>query len=331
MTLLTPPALRGNDPLGFLAAVGLLAIAEQMPDALGPLRLGWQGSRVPQAVLETKAETIEELGDRLQHVFRQLLGSNGVIPGVPADFPLEKTGSAGSDPMRMDHARLSQLRAQALDAWTRGERWLARWLSALVAPMACNTKGFTDLTPFYAPSGQMALRGLFTGALRDIEKLGGPADALTGWRRVGYTGANLDGSAIRSAAVATDGKPANQGAPSPTWLALTAIRMFPIVDDGATATTACWFRLALYHGYTRRTLIWPIWDELLDAPATRTILSHPALQPSASERDELEDRLENARGDELRALGVLSIFGSSRRTRTQGDGPLGPAVCLWRA
>jgi hypothetical protein len=108
------------------------------------------------------------------------------------------------------------------------------------------------------------------------------------------------------------------------------MRMFPVVDDGTTATVACWLRLALYPGYTRRTLTWPVWGELLDAPATRVILSLSALQPDASRRNQLEEHLETV-GDELRALGVLAVFGSSRRTRTQGDGPLGPAVCLWTA
>jgi hypothetical protein len=331
MTLLTPPALRGNDPLAFLAAVGLLALAEQMPDVLGALRLGWRRSRVPQAALETTACTIEELGDRLQRAFQRLIDSKGVIAGVPVEFPPEKKGSRGSDPMRMDHAQLSELRARALDAWRHGEPWLSRWLSALVAPMAWNPKGFAEVSPFYAPSGQMSLRGLFTGALRGVEELGSPCDALTGWRRVSYTAANLEGRAIRSAAVGTDGEPANQGAPSPTWLALTAIRMFPIADDGTTASATGWLRLALYPGYTRRSLIWPIWDELLDAPATRAMLSHPALQPAVSRRDEFEEQLEWTREHELRALGIASVFGSSRRTRARGDGPLGPAVCLWTA
>ena len=331
ITVLTPPGLRGNHPLGFLAALGVLALAAQMPDPLGPIRLGWQGSRVPQAVLETTAHTLEELGDRLEEAFRRLIDSKRVIPGVPEDFPLEKKGTKGSDPMRMSHTELSRLRAQALEAWTEGEPWLSRWASALVAPTALNSKGFVELSPFYAPSGQMTLRGLFTGALHDTKQVSGPRDALTGWRRASYTGANLDGGAIRAAAVATDGKAANQGAPSPTWLALNAIRMFPIVDDGTRASAVSWLHLALYPGYTRRSLIWPIWDELLDAPAARVILSLSALQPSASRRDQLEEHLEKAVGDELRALGVLSVFGSSRRTRTQGDGPLGPATCLWTA
>jgi len=64
----------------------------------------------------------------------------------------------------------------------------------------------------------------------------------------------------------------------------------------------------------------------LDAPAVRTLLAHPVLRLTPPADD---PRLQRGAGRELAALGVSAIFGASRRTLSQGDGPLGPARRLW--
>ncbi len=329
MNQLRPPALRGDDPLGFLAAVGLVALAEQMPDVLGPIRLGWEGARAPKAVLESTSSSLDDLKERLDRAFDAAQANGAVLPGIGPHFPVKKMGTHGGDPMRMDEKTASSRRQRALDDYLGGERWLSRWVSAFVAPFAMHEKGFLEMTAFSAPVGQMTLRGVFDQAVSFVSRSGGPSDALTGWRRAeDYQGANLDSRAVRTAEFRTDGQPQPYGAPSPTWLALMGVRLFPITDQGRRARTTAWLPVALYRGYTRRSLVWPIWEPPLDSPAIRVLLSDPILNATARGREEVERRLRES-ASRLRALGVTSVFGASRRTADHGDGPLGPAVMLW--
>ena len=326
MSTMLLPGLRGDDALGFLAAIGLLSLADQ--GLLSPLRLTWEGSATPVARVEGAYTDVRDLGAALVSVLDDLDEREGVIPGLEPDFPLPKRGS-GSDPMRMSRAAMARFFAQADDARrTSGDPWFGRWLLALAAQGATKQGGDVELTPFYAPTGQMSLRGsVFEKTMEAVRDVDGPGDALTAWRRTAYDGANFDDRAKRDAGVTTSGKPGNQGAPSPTWLAAMGIRFFAVTDDGEHARTVGWQRIRMYPGFTSRSLVWPTWERLLDPPAVRTLLAHPALELAVD-----ADRSPHLRGESatrLRGLGVTAVFGASRRTLQQGDGPLGPAHLVW--
>jgi hypothetical protein len=328
VNLLRLPALRGNDPLGFLAAVGLVAVAEQMPDELGPIRLGWSGVRTPTAVVETNCRNVDDLGKRLSSAFDRVRRDGEALPCVDPAFP-PKGESTGGDPMRMDQETAMALRRQAFEEWITGRPWLSRWVAALLAPAARHRDGYCELTKFAAIAGQMRLRRNFDNAIKATSKIGGPKDALGSWRRVeGFQGANLDARAVRTAEFRTDGQPSKYGAPSPTWLALVGTRLFPITDDGRRARTTAWLDIRLYAGFTHRSLIWPTWESVLDAAAVRVLLTTETLNAAIGSRTELEARL-RANASVLRGLGVTAVFGSCRRTADKGDGPLGPAATLW--
>ena len=233
----------------------------------------------------------------------------------------------------MKRAEMASLYRDFHAAWcTEGARWPARWLISLAAQSSIKDLKREDvqLTPFYAPTGQMALRtSIFEKTMEAVQSVEGPSDALTRWKRstgIDYDGANYDERAKRDAAVTTSGKPGNQGAPSPTWLAAMAIRLFPVVDQGSRAKAVAWQPVQLYPRYTSRSLVWPVWEPALDAPGVRAMISLPDLQ------------LEKQNGGwapkgrtALTSYGVRGVFGASRRTLSQGDGPLGPTVRLWVA
>lgn len=320
------PGLRGDDALGFLAALGLVALSEQ--GALPALRLAWAGGSAPEAVVEGDVSSRDELADRLDDAFACLRAEDRAAPRLEADFPWRKQGS-GSDPMRMAPARLSELARRAAGAWLKDDNpWPARWLLALSTQTQVTDpkRGDVVLTPFYAPSGQMSLRvSLWDKTAAAVEAVEGPRDALTGWRRTDYDGANFDHRAKRDAAVTTWGKAANQGAPSSTWLAVMAMWLFPLVEQPGGVRSVGWQRVRLYPSYTHRSLVWPVWAPPLDVAAVRTLLAHPALKlrRSASGTWQPSD------SEALAGLGVRAMFGSSRSTLSQGDGPLGPTVRLW--
>lgn len=325
---ITAPGLRGNDALGFLAAIGLLSLAEQ--GEIPVVRLAWDVRAGYRAVVDGPYRSVDDLGEHLRGAFERMRDAGRVLPGVDPDFPVRKKGS-GSDPMRMPRDHMAGFYEHAERAWLdEGSLWMGRWLVALAAQSAVkdDKRGDVELTPFYAPSGQMSLRtSIFDKTVEAVDAVGGPADALTLWRRTSYDGANFDERAKRDAGVTTSGKPANQGAPSPTWLAAMGMRFFPLVDDGRSAAAVGWQRVSLYEGYTSRSLVWPLWEALLDAPAARAVLAHPALrlEPSGDGRFRPSDP------GALAGLGVLRVFGASRRTLSQGDGPLGATVQVWSA
>lgn len=327
------PALRGNDPVGFLAAVGVVSLAEAK--AIAPVELAWRGGRVRHAVFRTDAyASVEELAGALKEVARSLVNDGAAIPGVPRHFPYASRHpldtKTGADPMRMSREAARATYLEAASAWQQGKRWFARWVVALLAPGTTDDGtpgGRVRLTPFNAPFGQMKFRDSYfdQACVRVAKEENMPADAFVGWARVDhFTGANLDARALLDGVLSTNGKPANTGAPSATWLAMMALRMFPLADDGRLRCTG-WQEVRLSREATRRSLIWPLWRPFFDGAAIRTLISHPALE------------LERTRGGRwvprgrlrLAGLGVSAVYGSSRRTRSQGDGPLGPGVLLW--
>jgi hypothetical protein len=319
------PGVRGDDPLGFLAGVGLVSLSEQ--GELPEIRLAWQGGASPVAAVDGAVRSLEGLSRDLRAAFDHLRQQQTVIPGVPPDLPPRKIGT--TDPMRMSRGDMRRVYKAADAEWVeRRGPWAARWLVALAAQTATKDSHRADveLTPFYAPTGQMAMRtSIFEKTMAAVEAVGGPGDALTGWRRVSYDGANFDERAKRDAGITTSGEPDNRGATSPTWLAAMAMRFFPMTDDGRATATVGWQRVRLYPGYTTRSLIWPIWRPPLAPAAVRTLLAHPAMRLSVSPGKEPVP----ARPIELAALGVSHLFGASRRTLAQGDGPLGPARLIW--
>jgi|SRR5579875_367725 len=323
------PALRGNDALGFLAALGVVALAEQ--GELQPVRLQWQHGLTPVAAfLSDTYRCVADLAQELSAVVQRLTEKNAAIPGVPVEFPYAQRRhddtAVGADPMRMSREAARGTYLDAERDWHSGQPWFSRWVIALLALTSQNNKGIC-LTPFNAPFGQMKLRDSYYDQAREAiqKEVQMPGDAFTSWIRTErYTGANLDERAIRDASVATDGNPNNAGAPSPTWLAVMALRFFPMVDDGQRVQAVGWHDLNLDPYATKRTLVWPVWEPALDAPAIRTLLAHPDL--------DIEQQGMKARARfpaKVRALGVTALYGASRRTRTQGDGPLGPARRIW--
>jgi len=327
------PALRGNDALGFLASLGVISMVEQAE--LGDIRLSWSGGVAPIATFHSADfRSLEELASALRREAERMHKAEEAIPRLPASFPYKarhpSDTATGVDAMRMSKEAARETYLTADSEWRQGNQWMARWLLALLSLVSQDRAGkAVRVTPFNAPFGRMKFRDSYfdQGLNYVLQKKDRPLDAFVGWEREeGYTGANLDERAIRDGAVTTDGSPRNAGAPSPTWLAVMAIRFFPIADaGGGNVTVVGWHDFSLYPNASKRTFVWPLWEPPLDPAAIRTLLAHPAVH----RLDNSAPGVRPAAGAQLRALGVTALFGASRRTRTQGDGPLGPAVRIW--
>ncbi|GAA1843822.1 hypothetical protein GCM10009836_23970 [Pseudonocardia ailaonensis] len=291
MTSLPLPALHGESPLGFLAALGTARLMTEHT-AHRPT-LAWSP--------ETGTAALHNVDLTLEDVVSELIGivaaipEDGVLPGLPSDFP--PPGEA-PDKLRLPRPDFSRFaEAVARD----GGRAAERWLSSLVTDLSVDDKGRVDITLFAAPSGKQSMRTMLDKPLglvrRNPELL---REALTSWRRYpGVSGEYLDHRVLYDATDSPNGKPAERGVPGATWLALMAYPLMVSAAENGDIRTTCW--QAFPRGPKR--LIYPLWSAPLELDAVRALLSHPVMK-----RAEPGDPPELAR-----LLSIFRIVHASRR------------------
>lgn len=331
MTTIRCPALRSDDTLGFLTALGLLELCTSTLPTAAP-RLGWEGVG-GAALLDVPIATMEELTHHLHAVATELAASDRVLPCAnpgpvrKPDSGAERRGRRESgEAVKLDPASLSAEEAIRVYGTIRDvevsdhDRDSARWLAALVNQLSSARSGFRALTPLYSPSGQMTLHQLYRDHLAAVvNELGLLGEALTGWRRrPGETGGNLDSRALNDAASATSGKAENSAVVGASWLALMAVPLFPQVS-GRRPRAVGW---ELAKGGP--CLRWPIWTAPLDRPAVEVLLSHPALEPPDPRRHDDPPTVRSPLPSKLRILGVEAICRSHRRALNNSAGALRP-------
>ncbi|WP_329091441.1 type I-G CRISPR-associated protein, Cas3-extension family [Streptosporangium sp. NBC_01469] len=297
------PALDGRDPLGFLAALGLLRVCADICRV--PTALSFSDTAAC-AILHSPYETAEEVADALRGVVASIPDS-AVLPDGGAGFP--PPSGSGKDPLRRSREDFHQLMASHPEA-------AETWLPSLVTDLALDKQGRCAITPFTAPSGQQKLRTFFEKPLEAVrnepQRL---LEALVGWRRVeGFTGEYLDHRVLRSNSDDTEGRPGREsGVPGATWLATMALPLLRITGDGHRLRATLWHRTG-----SASVMLWPLWRPALDLPSVRCLLDHRALAP--------RDRTPTVDSAMWPTLGVFNVYGAERQ-RIPGrnfDGVLAP-------
>ncbi|MGW4463090.1 type I-G CRISPR-associated protein, Cas3-extension family [Micromonospora sp. NPDC004704] len=293
-------ALDGRDALGFLASLGVVRLLRD--EARVDARLSYDETS-GCALLHSPLATVEEIVDALVPVIGTI-PDDGVIPSVPAIFPLSKIGVA-PDPMRVPR---EEFRTLVRDLVGRHpEPALSRWLSVLVTDLAVDAKGRAALTPFTAPAGQQSLRSLFSKPLEEVRK-DPPTlirEGLTRWRRVdGYTGEYLDHRVLRSAADHPSGASVEAGVPGATWLAIMALPLLRLSGNGITVQATLWHSVP---GRRQPVMTWPLWRQPLDTSGITTLLEHPDVRPGAVAKKVTVSR------SCWQPLGIFAVAGAARR------------------
>ena len=294
------PALDGRDHLGFLAALGVLRLLTEHTDA--DVRLSFDETTAT-AILHGPYRTCEEVAEQLTTIVKTTMDSGSVIPGVPAEFPDRKSGTKGSDPMRVLRDEYPKLVAKAR---AHGEE-AVRWLSCLLTDLAHDERGRVALTPYSAPSGQQTVRSFFATPIELVGKT--PTyllDALTRWQRVpGVTGEYLDHRVKYDAADHPRGATGGErGVPGATWLAIMVLPLLRLSGDGTTACATLWRSLP---GRRQRIMVWPLWRQPLDLAGIVALIEHPALIPRVEDGRVAVSRRAST------ALGVIAVSGAARR------------------
>lgn len=302
------PALDGRDPLGFLAALGVLRLITGPHPAA---RLAFSPA-TGTAILRSPLAGIGEITAEL-HAAVSRVPDGSVLEGTGLGFPLRKatrqqareTGTTQKDPMRVPRGTYPGRLRTAVARSCQPAALV--WLDALVTDLAVDSTGRAAVTPFNAPSGQQSLWTFFEKPLAAVrDNPGYLTQALTGWRRVpGFTGEYLDHRVLSSAADSPSGKSTEAGVPGATWLAIQALPLFRLTGDGTHVQSTLWHRIA-----KQQIMIWPLWHQPLDLAAVRVLLEHPVLRPSHHVNGAVE--LKPGTRQKLEALRVFTVCGAQR-------------------
>lgn len=292
MTDMSLPALEGTNPLGFLAALGVLdAVSATTPGAT----LRWTDDLVPHAVI-TGPGDLDQLLDTLDKDRGQWAGS--AVLGFPAD------GKPLAD-AKPDGGQLRQW-FEYVDA-RNGNRADADLLCALVAEDAFDNNGRAKPTHLHFTAGQQKFLNMVRelAAAVDRDRL---QEAICGpWRydsplpSLSWDSRGERLYAVRAVNPSTEKR---LGVPGADWLAFRGLICYPVTrtSRGSLSTTAC------DADWKRSAFRWPLWAR----PATRHVVRSLVADPS------LVSQRPTATPSDLAARGIASIRQAAIRRSDQG-------------
>ena len=295
--------LDGSNPLGYLAALGTLAVVHERCDGAPTLRWDMRGRWRP--TLECP------------------LGREALIAALIADVPTWRESVALSLEYRKSESAPDG--ATVRDLKPPPERWRAfvqraiaadRFALDLIAGLACegglDRGGMTKPTALHFTAGQQRFLEMALGIATSLEPshfeeaLFGPWRYQSALPVLGWDVANDRMYAYRATDPSSDKK---AGIPGADWLALLGLSLLPVfARRGKAVTTAC------RGSWKRGQLVWPLWDGSLPYPVVRTVVALPVDRLSVEERQ---------------ARGIRQVLSAAIRRSDQGGyGSFSPARAL---
>jgi hypothetical protein len=293
------PALEGTNPVGFLAALGVLdALTSQNPSAT----LRWTDELVPHAVISgiSDLDMLLDVIDRDREVWR-----DSALLSFPADSPLPD--AKPDEPLLRDWFKAV--------AGQHDHRADSDLLCALVAEGAMDGNGKAKPTHLHFTAGQQKFLKMVRLLAADVdrERL---LEAVCGPWRYDSSLPSLSwdsrGERVYAVRATNPTKETRLGVPGSDWLAFRGLVFYPVTRTvtGSLRTTACdpeWKRSAFR---------WPLWSAPCTRDVARSLVADGTLV-SQSRRTRL-------RPDDLAARGILAVLEAPiRRTDQGGYGSFG--------
>lgn len=285
------PALEGTNPLGYLAALGVLdAVAVRCP----PATLRWTDDLVPHAIMGGVA-SLDELLDVLDKD-RAEWACSALLSFSVSGKPLSDVKLAGPE--------LRQWFQFIADAAPRSN---ADHLCAIVAENAYDKNARAKPTHLHFTAGQQQ----FLNMIRDLAANVGPErlrEAIQGPWRYDSTLPSLSwdsrGERIYAIRATNPSNDKRHGVPGADWLAFRGLTFYPVTRtaSGSLRTTACDIE------WKSSAFRWPVWT----VPATRNTIKSLVADPGLVAKDA---RVSLA---VLSARGIASIHQAKIRRNDQG-------------
>ncbi len=328
MNTLLLTGLKGTEPIGFLAALGLLRVLGDRC-SFGAVKLSWSCGSVWSALLHTEKACDEErlIGDLLAHMRSR--ATFPVFAGVKPDGqPLDD--EVWND-VKVPLGQFATMLAAVRSAATRSDREVADFYSALGSELIpLGNKALVKPSALHMTSGNQAFLASIRELARSLDPDAPPhpksacppsdafrdavfansTDGGTGWRAADeFSSMGLDPAreavyAVTATAPTTTGPRSTRAA---VWLAIEAIPLFPVVPLSRALHT---------RGFNRHdritTFRWPIWNGALTIDAVRTAIG----LPEVVEQEVATERLDQ--------LAIRAIMEAERVTIGQGYGQMRP-------
>jgi hypothetical protein len=237
------PGLVGDEPLGFLAVIGL------MTELLESSYLSWDPQDRHAILYCYSYASVGDLVAVLTKRLRQV-GQGQAIPNT-SGFPVRRRRGA-PDPLRVTPADYRYMVRR-----TDGRYWL----TATITDTATDADGYCRVNPLVAVRGKQTIGSFWYYPMlevrRDPERL--LTEALTSWRRVeGSEGWLLDHRATYSNDPGLRGPGGSLAVPGATWLATLAVQEFGYPEYGSPhlphGLPSGWFRVE-----GKEVFAWPLW------------------------------------------------------------------------
>lgn len=304
MTEIELVALRGRNPLGLFAALGVLdVVAHALPERSVTLR--WTGGLEPHAVLGG-ADSIEQIIELCDHD-RARWATSPVLTWGPDGKPLDDL-----KPSLLDLRRWIEVVVATY--WESGDDRDIALLAGLVAEGAAAGKGDAKPTHFHFTAGQQKFLLMVRQLQREVtadhfeEALTGPWRYTSTLPVLGWDARGERIWALRGFNPSGDKK---RGVPGADWLAFLGLRYFPVAlhtdRRGVVqlATTGCEL------GWRTGSFTWPLWGVPLMTDVVAALLADTRILLMAPLS--------------RRRLGVTDVLRASiRRSEQGGYGSFGP-------
>lgn len=284
------PALEGTNPLGFLAALGVL---DSMARAGRDATLRWTDELVPFAVLGG-IDNLDELVDVLDR--DRLRWAESLVLDFPRHSPLPDA-KPGDSLLRVWYESVFEASDRSADA---------DLLCAIVAEGAFDRNGNAKPTHLHFTAGQQQflemVRTLAASMNRQLllEAIRGPWAYNSSLPSLSW---DARGERLYAVRATNPAKEKRLGVPGADWLAFCGLVFYPVsAVNGSLRTTACdaeWkrsaFRWPLWSASATRNVVWSL-------VADETLVAHGA----------------TLRSRDLAARGVMCVLESPIRRSDQG-------------
>lgn len=290
----------GSNPLGFLAAIGLLRV---VTSAGHDVRLGFAADGSASAVLEGLVIPSEIAALVVADVKQSAHSPAWWLTYQKA----EKRGSKQVADIKAPPAEFREFLERCVECWTKGDGEAAAYAAAFGTDVAVDGKGNTKPTAFHFTAANQQFLGTVEAIRASLSQEWIEASLFA--RHGDRPGGNLrwDPGAERNWALMAS-NPNDEGtrvnAPL-EWLAFRGLPLLPSFPRGARIITTG----VLGRGEDM-TFTWPLWSLPASLPIVRSVLQ---LDWSGDARDHI-------------ARGVFAVCTASIRRTAQGFGNFGPSA-----